>query len=112
MDLSEYVAALRGEMTTITRFAGEDVARAAEMLTDAMESSVRLTLLEALSAAAAEITTRLDDAVARLEVISQNGKPGAPDSREEVERIRVQLDDTFKKFTEVEQKLWEQLNIK
>ncbi len=63
MDLSEYVAALRGEMTTITRFAGEDVARAAEMLTDAMESSVRLTLLEALSAAAAEITTRLDDAV-------------------------------------------------
>jgi|SRR6185437_2727879 len=63
MDLSEYVASLRGEMTTITRFAGEDVARAAEMLTDAMESSVRLTLLEALSAAAAEITTRLDDAV-------------------------------------------------
>jgi hypothetical protein len=50
-------------MAMITRFAGEDVARAAEMLTEAMESSVRLTLLEALSAAAAEITTRLDEAV-------------------------------------------------
>jgi hypothetical protein len=63
MDLSEYVAALRREMATITRFANQDVARAAEMLTDAMESSVRLTLLEALSAAAAEITNELDDAV-------------------------------------------------
>jgi hypothetical protein len=63
MELSEYVATLRRELGTITRFAGEDVARAADMLTDAMESSVRLTLLEVLSAAAAEITTRLDDAV-------------------------------------------------
>ncbi len=63
MDLSEYVASLRAEMAMITRFAGDDVARAAEMLTEAMESSVRLTMLEALSAAAAEITTRLDDAV-------------------------------------------------
>src|ERR1700722_13524365 len=63
MDMSEYVATLRRELATITRFAGEDVSRAAEMLTDAMESSVRLTLLEVLSAAAAEITTRLDDAV-------------------------------------------------
>lgn len=59
-----------------------------------------------------EAATRLDDAIARLEVISENAKPGAPDNREEVERIRAQLDDTFKKFTEVEQKLWEQLNIK
>ncbi|HEY3976363.1 MAG TPA: toxin-antitoxin system HicB family antitoxin [Streptosporangiaceae bacterium] len=63
MDMSEYVATLRRELATITRFAGDDVARAAEMLTEAMESSVRLTLLEVLSAAAAEITTRLDDAV-------------------------------------------------
>ena len=63
MDMSEYVATLRRELATITRFAGDDVTRAAEMLTEAMESSVRLTLLEVLSAAAAEITTRLDDAV-------------------------------------------------
>jgi predicted HicB family RNase H-like nuclease len=63
MDMSEYVATLRRELATITRFASDDVARAAEMLTEAMESSVRLTLLEVLSAAAAEITTRLDDAV-------------------------------------------------
>jgi HicB family len=63
MDMSEYVATLRRELATITRFAGDDVARAAEMLTEAMESSVRLTLLEVLSGAAAEITTRLDEVV-------------------------------------------------
>jgi hypothetical protein len=63
MDMSEYVATLRRELGLITRFAGDDVARAAEMLTEAMEPSVRLTLLDVLSAAAAEITTRLDDAV-------------------------------------------------
>jgi HicB family len=62
MDMSEYVATLRRELATITRFASDDVARAAEMLTDAMESSVRLTLLEVISAAADEITTRLDGA--------------------------------------------------
>jgi hypothetical protein len=63
MDMSEYVATLRRELATMTRFGGDDIARAAEMLTEAMESSVRLTLLEVLTAAAAEITTRLDDAV-------------------------------------------------
>lgn len=61
--MSEYVATLRRELGSISRFAGEDVTRAAEMLSEAMESSVRLTLLEVLSAAADEITTRLDDAV-------------------------------------------------
>jgi hypothetical protein len=73
MEMSEYVATLRKELATITRFAGEDVTRAAEMLTEAMESSVRLTLLEVLSAAAAEITTRLDDAV--IEVRLAGGDP-------------------------------------
>jgi hypothetical protein len=73
MDMSEHVATLRRELATITRFADEDVTRAAEMLTEAMESSVRLTLLEVLSAAAAEITTRLDDAV--IEVRLAGGDP-------------------------------------
>jgi hypothetical protein len=63
MDMSEYVETLNRELANITRFAREDVAQAAQLLTDAMESSVRLTLLEVLSAAADEITTRLDDTV-------------------------------------------------
>jgi predicted DNA binding CopG/RHH family protein len=61
MELSDYVGGLRRELASITRFAGDDITRAAEMLTEALDSSVRLTLLEVLSAAAAEITALLDD---------------------------------------------------
>ena len=62
MDLSEYAESLRRELTSITRFAGEDIARAAEMLAETLDSSVRLALLDVLSAAAEEITASLDGA--------------------------------------------------
>jgi hypothetical protein len=73
MELSDYVEKLRGELTSITRFAGEDVARAAELLTETLESSVRLTLLDVLSAAAADITARLGDTA--VEVRLADGEP-------------------------------------
>ena len=73
MELSDYVEKLRGELTSITRLAGEDVARAAELLTETLESSVRLTLLDVLSAAAADITARLGDAA--VEVRLADGEP-------------------------------------
>jgi hypothetical protein len=63
MDLNEYTEMLRRELGSVTRFGGEEFTQTAEMLADALESSVRLTLLEVLSAAAAEITTRLDGTV-------------------------------------------------
>jgi hypothetical protein len=63
MDLSEYSESLRRELVAITRFAGDDVSRAAEMLAESLDSSVRLALLDVLSAAAGEITARLDGAV-------------------------------------------------
>jgi hypothetical protein len=73
MELSEYVTRLRGELTSITRFAGEDVAKAAELLAETLESSVRLTLLDVLSAAAADITARLGDTA--VEVRLADGEP-------------------------------------
>jgi hypothetical protein len=73
MELSDYVAKLRGELTSITRFAGDDVARAAELLAETLESSVRLTLLDVLSAAAADITARLGDTA--VEVRLADGEP-------------------------------------
>ncbi len=73
MELSEYVAGLRAELTSITRVAGDDVARAAEMVARALEPSVRLTLLDVLAAAAAEITSRLEDTV--VEVRLAGGEP-------------------------------------
>lgn len=63
MELSDYVGTLRSELASITRFAGDDITRAAEMLAEALDSSVRLMLLDVLSAAAEEITTRLQDTV-------------------------------------------------
>ena len=62
MDLSEYAESLRRELTSITRFAGEDIARAAEMLSETLDSSIRLALLDVLSAAADEITASIDGA--------------------------------------------------
>src|SRR5215469_70474 len=62
MDLSEYADSLRRELTSITKFAGEDIARAAEMISETLDSSVRLALLDVLSAAAEEITADLDGA--------------------------------------------------
>lgn len=63
MDLSEYAESLRRELVGITRFAGDDISRAAEMLAESLDSSVRLALLDVLSAAAGEITSRLEGAV-------------------------------------------------
>jgi hypothetical protein len=73
MEMSEFVSKLRAELASITRFAGDDVARAAELLTEAMDSSVRLVLLDVLSAAAADITARLGDTA--VEVRLADGEP-------------------------------------
>lgn len=73
MELSQFTDKLRRELTSITRFAGEDVASAAGLLTEALDSSVRLTLLDVLSAAAEEMTARLGDSV--VEVRLANGEP-------------------------------------
>jgi HicB family len=73
MELSEYLQKLREELVSLTRFAGEDVARTAALLAEALESSVRLTMLDLLSAAAEEVTARLGDTV--VEVRLADGEP-------------------------------------
>jgi hypothetical protein len=70
MELSEYTETLRREVATVTRFAGEDVARAGQLIADSLDSSIRLTLLDVLSGAAAEITSRLDDTAIELRLSS------------------------------------------
>src|SRR5262249_53940888 len=73
MELSQYVEGLRRELASLTRFAPDEVAKVAEQLADALDSSVRLTLLEVLSAAAAEITEQLDATV--IDVRLSGGEP-------------------------------------
>lgn len=72
MDLSQYAESLRRELTSITRFAGEDTARVAEMLAETLDSSVRLALLDVLSAAADEITASLDGATIEVRLSGTN----------------------------------------
>ncbi len=59
MDLTSYVETLRHELAVAAEASGEDARALAERLTAPLESAVRLALLDALSAAAAEITRDL-----------------------------------------------------
>src|SRR5437899_8461206 len=59
MDLTPYIDNLRRELAVAAEAGGEAARPLAERLSAALESATRLALLEALSAAADEITTDL-----------------------------------------------------
>ncbi|MFD9704876.1 ribbon-helix-helix protein, CopG family [Lentzea sp. NPDC059081] len=59
MDLTPYVASLGRELLTAVETGGGEASALVERLTVTMESAIRLALLEALSAAADEITADL-----------------------------------------------------
>ena len=62
MELAPYVESLRRDLAAAAAPGGPETVRAAELLGAALEASARMGLLEALSDAAAEITTRLGNA--------------------------------------------------
>jgi hypothetical protein len=62
MELSPYLENLQRDLTAAAAPGGEEVARAASLLAGALDASARLCLMEALSDAAAEITTKLSSA--------------------------------------------------
>jgi hypothetical protein len=68
MDLSEYVDALRGALTTAAAAAGEQARETARLLADTMEPAVRLAVIDAMSAMAAEVTAALDGDVVDIRV--------------------------------------------
>ena len=59
MDLTPYVSKLSGDLSAAAEAGGEDARALAERLIAPLDSAVRLMLLEALSAAADEITSDL-----------------------------------------------------
>jgi hypothetical protein len=59
MDLAPYIELLRRELAVAAEAGGEEARVLAERLTAPLESAIRLTVLEALSAATAEITRDL-----------------------------------------------------
>ena len=74
MDLTPYVESLRRELAVAADAGGEDARALAERLTAPLESAIRLTLLDALSAAADEITREL--APGSVELRLRAGDPG------------------------------------
>jgi hypothetical protein len=60
MDLSAYVDALRADVTAAAAVGGPDVAKAAELVADALDASMRLVLLDVLTDAANDVTAALD----------------------------------------------------
>jgi hypothetical protein len=73
MDLMPYVDRLGEELVAIADAAGEDVRAVAERLTPALGSAMRLTMLDALSAATDEIS--LDLAPGSVEIRLRGGDP-------------------------------------
>jgi hypothetical protein len=68
MELGEYVEALRRSLTTAAAAGGEQSRETARLLADTMEPAVRLVLIDALSAMAAEATAALDGDVVDVRV--------------------------------------------
>ena len=73
MDLTHYVENLRRELAVAADAGGEDARALAERLTAPLESAIRLMLLDALSAAADEITREL--APGSVELRLRAGEP-------------------------------------
>ena len=61
MELSPYIESLQNSLNAAAAPAGKEVADAAQLLTQALESAARLSLLDALANAADEITLALND---------------------------------------------------
>jgi hypothetical protein len=73
MNLTPYVENLRRELAVAAEAGGDEARALAERLTAPLESAIRLTLFEALSAAADEITREL--APGSAEVRLRGGEP-------------------------------------
>jgi hypothetical protein len=86
MELSQYVEALRHELTAAAAAGTEETRRVAELLGGALDSSVRLVIMDALSQAADEITAALPDGT--VEVRLRGRDPQIVVSRAEPERER------------------------
>ncbi len=126
MDITQYVETLRGDLDRAARAMGPDTTEVADRLGYALDASVRLALMEALSHAAAEITNELegrsvevrlegrepvfvvtgegpsalaDDRSADARAVPADGDPGGLDAGaegEETARITLRLPEALK----------------
>ncbi|HEU5266912.1 MAG TPA: ribbon-helix-helix protein, CopG family [Jatrophihabitans sp.] len=72
MNLTSYVSNLGREFATLAEAGGEEARALVERLTGSLESAIRMTLLDALSAAADEITRELAPGSVELRLRGRN----------------------------------------
>jgi hypothetical protein len=72
MELSQYVEALRQELTAAAAAGTEEARRVAGLLGATLDSSVRLVIMDALSQAADEITAALPEGTVEVQLRGRN----------------------------------------
>ena len=93
MQIDGHIQALREDLARIAAVGDESTARAAELLSVALESSLSRRLIEALGEAALELSTQLDDG--RVEVRFAGSDPEFVFVREESEEIATSPDEAL-----------------
>jgi|SRR5947209_7142556 len=106
MQVDGYIQALKDDLNGVAQLGDENVARAAQLLSMALESSFGRRLLEALNEAALELTTQLEDARVevrlsgnepQLVVVEEQGEPTAgPADEAFTARITLRLPESLK----------------
>lgn len=93
MQIDGHIQALREDLARIAAVGDESTARAAELLSVALESSLSRRLIEALGEAALELTSQLDDG--RVEVRFAGSDPEFVFVREESEELQASPDEAL-----------------
>ena len=109
MELSAYVEAVRRDVAGAAAVGGPDVARAAELVSEALGPALRLVLLDLLSEAAAEVTAALDGPAVDVRLRGREPQlvvtfaeqppeaaPPAPPEDEGTARLTLRLPETLK----------------
>jgi HicB-like protein involved in pilus formation len=110
MDLTPYLESLRSDLTAAAAPGGPETTRAAELLGNALEASARLALLQALSDATAEITTRLHGTVVDVRLRGREADlvvthpvvehPAPPVDSGDLARVTLRLPESLKAHAE------------
>ena len=93
MQIDGHIQALREDLARIAAVGDESTARAAQLLSVALESSLSRRLIEALSEAALELSSQLDDG--RVEVRFAGADPEFVFVREESEELATSPDEAL-----------------
>ena len=107
MELSPHLAALRSDLAAAAAVGGDEVARAADLLGDALEPALRLVLMDLLGEAADELAGQLPGATVELRLRGREPQlvatvePSAPapapePTGEDTARLTLRLPEALK----------------